>query len=84
MLLFSVCTPISNCYHRRCTTGSDQKCVYCEGEVASNAYSRAYTPDIDGGRTCQSMYIIFLFLSGAKKTTTEKTVFSLTFLKSVR
>ena len=84
MLLFSVCTPISNCYHRQCTTGSDQKCVYCEGEVVAKPYWRAYTPDIDGGRTCQSMYIIFLFLSGTKKKTTETTVFSLTFLKSVR
>ncbi|CAG2203590.1 unnamed protein product [Mytilus edulis] len=48
-----ICSKINNCNHRRCTTATNQKCMYCEGDVVSRPYWRAYTPEIDDANSCQ-------------------------------
>ncbi|XP_071123148.1 uncharacterized protein [Mytilus edulis] len=42
-----MCGPIANCNHRRCTSGSNQVCAWCDGEVKYSPYWRAYTSHLD-------------------------------------
>jgi hypothetical protein len=55
LLFLSVCGPIANCNHRGCTTGSNQICEWCYGEVKPQTYWRAYTSHLDNTK-CQSKY----------------------------
>ncbi|CAC5386465.1 unnamed protein product [Mytilus coruscus] len=47
-----LCGTIDHCNHRRCTTSSNQICEWCDGEIKSNTYWRAYTRHLDNTK-CQ-------------------------------
>nr|XP_034314147.1 uncharacterized protein LOC105348718 isoform X1 [Crassostrea gigas] len=48
-----ICPPIDHCNHRRCSSTSDNICVFCDGEVAEKEYYRAYTPIPSGKTKCE-------------------------------
>lgn len=69
----TVCPPIDHCNHRRCSSTSDNICVFCDGEVAEKEYYRAYTPIPSGKAKCERKYPFQSFILVFKRNILEST-----------
>ncbi|XP_069132408.1 uncharacterized protein [Argopecten irradians] len=49
----AICPKIANCKHQRCTTVSDVRCMFCDGEVIDTPGWRAYTRHVDDTVSCK-------------------------------
>ncbi|XP_069133969.1 uncharacterized protein [Argopecten irradians] len=48
-----ICPAIDHCFHRKCTSTSDNICAYCDGAILEKQYWRAYTSATDNRKSCK-------------------------------